>query len=336
MNWLIAALLVLLVAARAPTVAGSQLLRVHAPVRDSIVSGGGLVHVIVETEPGLAPSAVRVRLQGTDIGPGAHRARSRGGGVLHWTARLGPGPNTLEIEATPPGAPAVRETRTLYYFAPVFSATDPPKGLQRVPFHQKDPDAVCSECHVTRPTSQDAAPPTPDRSTCYSCHAELTRVKEVHGPAANWACTRCHDPGASPHRYATPEPVMPLCFGCHQEQKELFYGSPYQHGPTATGFCTICHNPHGTENGFFLKKAAWSLCTTCHFEKATGRHVVEWGPGGGGHPTQGRPDPKRPTRELACPSCHNPHAAPAPRLWNFGATQWLDLCRNCHGDKLGG
>ncbi len=197
-------------------------------------------------------------------------------------------------------------------------------------------EAACRNCHSLEAAPEDVGPPTPDQSTCYPCHAGLTKVKEVHGPAALWACTKCHDPASAPQRYATPEPVMPLCFGCHQEQKDRFYGSPYQHGPTATGFCTLCHNPHGSEHGLFLKKAAWDLCTTCHFEKGSGRHVVAWGPGGQTHPTRGRPDPVRANRELSCASCHNPHAAPGPKLWNFGATSWVDLCRNCHRRIIGG
>jgi predicted CXXCH cytochrome family protein len=129
---------------------------------------------------------------------------------------------------------------------------------------------------------------------------------------------------------------MPPCFGCHQEQKDRFYGNPYQHGPTATGFCTICHNPHGTDNEFFVKKATWNLCTTCHYEKGSGRHVVSWGPSGQTHPTRQRPDPSRAGKELSCASCHNPHAAPGAKLWNFGAVRWMDLCRNCHAGIFGG
>lgn len=336
MRLLARALLVALLTVPSPAGAEGRDFTVHAPAPDSIVAGGGLFHVIVEVDRGVTSSALRARLNGADLGPASYQALAAGGGMLHWSARLAAGQNVVEIEFGPPGRPATRETRAVYYFAPIHAASDPPKEFTRAPFHQAGGAATCGECHRMQSVPEDAAPVSPERSTCFSCHAGLMKLKEVHGPAALWACTRCHDPTASPQRYATPEPVMPLCFGCHQEQKERFYGNPYQHGPTATGFCTICHNPHGSDHGFFLKKAAWDLCTTCHFEKAGPRHVVSWGPRGQGHPTRGRPDPTRPNRELSCASCHNPHAAPAPKLWNFGATRWLDLCRNCHGWVFGG
>ncbi len=328
-------LLLALAVVTAPAPAGAQGFKLRLPAADSIVSGGGLTHIVAELEAGVAPSAARARLKEEDLGPATPRQRANGGSVLHWSVRLAPGPNTLEVIFAPPGKPETRQTRRLFYYAPVFAASDVPSGFRRLPFHQATADPVCQECHRLEPAPRDGAPGAPDQSTCYGCHASLTRVKEVHGPAALWACTRCHDPTAGPQRYATPEPVMPLCFGCHQEQKDRFYGSPYQHGPTATGYCTICHNPHGSDQQFFLKKAAWNLCTTCHFEKASGRHVISWGPRGQSHPTRGRPDPNRVGRELSCASCHNPHAAPAPKLWNFGATVWLDLCRNCHGWVFG-
>lgn len=328
-------LLIVIVVAWATPGAASQGFRIHLPVTNAIVSGGGLVHVIVEIDPGVPPSAVRARHKEADLGTSAYRPRAAGGGVLHWTAQLAPGPNIIEVSLDVAGAPPVRETRVLFYYLPIISAEDPPQDFKRMPFHRADAEAACSECHRMQPLPSDAAPTSAEQSTCHACHSGLTKIKEVHGPAALWACTKCHDPTSASQRYATPEPVMPLCFSCHQEQKDRFYGNPYQHGPTATGYCTICHNPHGSEHGFFLKKAVFNLCTTCHFEK-TGRHVISWGPTGQGHPLRGRRDPTRVNRELSCASCHNPHAAPAPRLWNFGATRWLDLCRNCHRDKLGG
>jgi predicted CXXCH cytochrome family protein len=154
--------------------------------------------------------------------------------------------------------------------------------------------------------------------------------REVHGPVAVWGCLVCHDPKAKPSPYATPVRVLDLCYGCHTDQRDYFFSAKYQHGPTSTGRCTICHNPHGSPNPYWLKRVPWDLCTSCHFEKATGRHVIAWGPGGDTHPTRGRPDPMRPERELACNSCHNPHAANSQYLWNFDARQHTELCQTCH------
>jgi predicted CXXCH cytochrome family protein len=304
---------------------------VHYPPEDLIVTGGGTLHVIVEApEPG--PHTMSIRLNGAEPGPAVSAA---GGRVLHGPVQLAPGPNALEIVLSNERGETTTLSRRAFWASPVLARADPPAGFRRQPFHGEGHEAPCAGCHQTQPRPEDAGPTEPRQSTCFSCHARITGAREVHGPAAQWACTRCHDPTAAPVRYATPEPVMPLCFSCHAEQRDRFYGNRYQHGPTATGFCTICHNPHGTEHRFFLKKATWDLCTTCHAEKASGRHVISWGPRGQTHPTRGRPDPSRPGREVSCASCHNPHAAPSPKLWNFKATFYVELCRNCHGGLIG-
>lgn len=313
-----------------PDAAVAASLRVLVPAANALVAGGGQAHVVVELDAGVSPALVRAQLGGVDLGAGAAHRRSSGVHVVHWTLRLVPGANTVDLTLGDPQRPDDRQQRVVFYHEQVLNQAAPPAGHRVVRFHQPPAEAACAECHTMTPAATDVAPPAPERSTCFTCHAGVTRVKAVHGPAALWACTKCHDAASAPARYATPQPVMPLCFGCHQEQKDRFYGNPYQHGPTATGFCTICHNPHGTDHEYFVKKAVWHLCTTCHFEKGTGRHVVAWGPNGQTHPTRHRQDPSRVGKELTCASCHNPHAAPGAKLWNFGATRWMDLCRNCH------
>lgn len=307
--------------------------RLHYPPENLVVSGEGVVHVLAEA---LGPSidGMEVRLPPRTWRTKAETAHGRA--VFHVRVTLAPGTNQIEIRFVARGQPGAASTRTVFFVSPLAGEWDPPTGFARKPFHAARAPDACTACHDMPPRPSDAAPGRPRDSSCYSCHANLVAQREVHGPAASWACTRCHDPAATPAPYATSDPVMPLCFSCHAEQKDRFYGSPYQHGPTATGRCTICHDPHGTDHPFFLKRAAWELCTTCHAEKATGRHVISWGPSGQTHPTRARPDPVRPERELSCASCHNPHAAPSPKLWNFNATFYLDLCRNCHRAILGG
>lgn len=307
---------------------------IHYPPDELVVSGKGVVHVLAELPAG-AHREIDVRITG---GPGVkvtaveHRER---GTVFHAPVQLAPGLNTIAITVTTGGA-TVTVARRIFHLVPLSKDTVPPPRFVRRPFHQTGIERACAGCHVLVPRPEDAAPSAPEQSTCHSCHSRMTATPEVHGPAALWACTRCHDARGAPAVHGVPDPVMPLCFSCHIEQQERFLGNRYQHGPTATGHCTICHDPHGTDHRFFIKKAAWNLCTTCHIEKASGRHVISWGPGGQSHPTRGKPDPTRPGRELSCASCHNPHAAPAPKLWNFKATIWLDLCRNCHSSLMGG
>jgi predicted CXXCH cytochrome family protein len=310
----------------------SQQLRVHYPPDRQVVSGAGFLNVLIEADAGAEIEVRRAGRMGTRavVRRGADTAT-----VYHAGVELEPGVNSIEVLLRT-GGREIATQRRVYFQLPLANETMPPPDFVRDPFHASPVPQACSACHAVAPGPDDAAPATPRQSSCFSCHARVTATPEVHGPASQWACSRCHDAGAAPARHATPRPVMPLCFGCHAEQNERFHGNRFQHGPTATGECTLCHNPHGTANLFFLKKAAWDLCTTCHAEKGTGRHVISWGPSGQTHPTRGRPDPSRPGREVSCASCHDPHAAPGPKLWKFGAVLYLDLCRNCHKAILGG
>lgn len=288
------------------------------PPPKALVLGGGVVAFVVTSESTLA-----AQLNGDPLPP-----PTLAGEVQHWVVKLRAGQNLFAVG--PAGGP-VAATRQIVYAAPFFDEERIPPGFAPRPFHgDTTMTQLCGDCHVLAATASDRSPPSPQDSSCYDCHRRLVNEREVHGPAAVWACLICHDPQAKPTPYAMPARVLDLCYTCHTAQRAYFFSAKYQHGPTSTGRCTICHNPHGSPNPFWLKRAPWDLCTSCHFEKATGRHVIAWGPGGDTHPTRGRPDPMRPERELACNSCHNPHAANSPYLWNFDARRHTELCQTCH------
>lgn len=253
--------------------------------------------------------------------------------IFHYGLPLSFGMNSIQMTIEEGKKIITTEKREAFFYSLLAPDFIPPAHFKRLPFHLKDQERQCSVCHRMEPKKEDFAPP-PKGSTCYPCHYQITSSKEVHGPASIWACLLCHVKDSSPTRYSTPKPVRDVCYRCHQDQKEVFFKSKFQHGPTSTGMCTICHNPHGTDNPFWLKKPPWFLCTTCHSEKASERHVIAWGPSGQSHPTRSKPDPTRPQMEFACNSCHNPHAADAPFLWNFNAVTRGQLCTNCHGDKF--
>jgi predicted CXXCH cytochrome family protein len=299
-------------------------LTVHHPADRAIIGGDGLLHVIAESS-----ADVTVHVNGVRA-PSTRRALAGGGAMVHAQLRLVPGATRITI-----AVPGASTDRTVFFVSGLVRDQTPPPDFERRPFHRRGAEGACSGCHETVPRAEDMQPPSPARSSCYSCHADLVRTTHVHGPAAQWACLRCHADGDGAVRYVTPEPVMPLCVSCHEEQKERFYGERFQHGPTATGMCVLCHSPHGSGHALLLRNAAWELCTACHAEKGSGAHVMAGGASGQSHPTKGKPDPLRTGQELSCASCHNPHAAPAPALWSFKATLWLDLCRNCHGALAG-
>lgn len=323
-------LVILLLLAPVANAGERQVYLWHLPQDRSIVQGDGTVHVIVERRD-QGPQRIKASLNGEPLQSVVAAAADDNREVAHFLASLRPGFNTIAVQIETGGQIEAQEQRGVFFFSHLAKERTAPEGFGRRPFHESSEKwGSCRACHALDPSAQDTAPPSPADSTCYSCHRAITAVKEVHGPASTWSCLRCHDADSTPVRYTTPTPVRDLCYRCHQDMRDLFFRSQYQHGPTATGICTICHNPHGSNNPFWLKKPPWDLCTTCHFEKASGRHVIAWGPSGQTHPTRGRPDPMKPVRELACNSCHNPHAANSRALWNFDARSITELCQTCH------
>ena len=303
--------------------ASSGAVTILYPPDRAVFAGAGLPHIVLEVSGDVKLS---LRLNGKPIENPAIKDR-----FYHYLLRLDFGRNEIELEATGDKGAVVREKRALFFFSPIAKDKEIPDGFARAPFHQsgKTP-GVCAGCHLLEAQPGDRAPVEPSRSTCFVCHKSLTGFKNVHGPASRWDCLACHDMNSTPVKYATPTPVRELCFRCHTDLKNYYYSANYQHGPTATGMCTICHSPHATDNEFWLKKPPWDLCTTCHTEKASGRHILAWGPTGNTHPTRGRPDPMKPEREFSCRSCHNPHASNSPKMWNFDARETYDLCWTCH------
>ncbi|MBI5070476.1 MAG: hypothetical protein HZB56_19775 [Deltaproteobacteria bacterium] len=196
--------------------------------------------------------------------------------------------------------------------------------------HRPEVEARCARCHdLGAAAGHPRQVPLP-ASACAPCHAELSARRYPHGPVGQGACLMCHDPGSSPQRYAVAWPIQETCFRCHFDIRGQMERKAWRHGPAAAGRCTTCHDPHGSENPFWLKKPIFDLCTNCHTEKASGRHVVLGFVYGDGHPLKGRPHPLKPGVELACSSCHNPHAAQVRFLWQFDATVREELCRTCH------
>lgn len=306
------------------TAASEPPLTLLYPRDRSVVVGAGFSHLVLEVASSVK---VSVSLNRRAVAPS-----KRAGKIQHYLLRLEFGANSVEVEALEGDAVVARDNRELFFFSPISGEQQIlPEGFGANPFHRPGgAPEKCAGCHTLEYQKGDLSPASPSASSCYGCHQDLTRVKNVHGPAALWMCLACHNPGSTPAKYTTPVPVRELCYACHIDQKNYFFSSPYQHGPTATGMCTICHNPHGSNNEVWLKKTPWELCTTCHTEKASGRHVIAWGPTGNTHPTRGRPDPMKPEREFSCRSCHNPHASKSPKLWNFDVTDTYQLCWTCH------
>jgi predicted CXXCH cytochrome family protein len=246
--------------------------------------------------------------------------------VAHCRVALEPGENKVVVK----GASGEAELVVVRYVT-----TGPLVGADTAGFgegtvHRAEVEAACARCHDmdgAKGLEKDAQ--VPERA-CDGCHGDVTRRERQHGPVGQRRCLLCHDRDSAPQRYAVSWPIQETCFRCHTDIQGQMLRKAWRHGPAAAGRCTTCHDPHGSENVFWLKKPIFDLCTNCHTEKAKGRHVVLGFVYGDGHPLRGRPHPLKLGVELACSSCHNPHAAQVRYLWQFDATVREDLCRTCH------
>lgn len=247
-------------------------------------------------------------------------------GVSHCRVALQPGENRVVVRDAA-GEVALSVLRYVTTGRLVGADT---AGFGEGTVHRPEVEARCTRCHAMAAEATGPRQAPLPEAACAPCHAELTARRYPHGPVAQRACLMCHDPASSPQRYAVAWPIQETCFRCHFDIRGQMERKAWRHGPAAAGRCTTCHDPHGSENPFWLKKPIFDLCTNCHTEKASGRHVVLGFVYGDGHPLKGRPHPLKPGVELACSSCHNPHAAQVRFLWQFDATVREELCRTCH------
>jgi len=246
--------------------------------------------------------------------------------------KIKPGKNIIEITYTDKNGKQIKKNVEIFLYSLLYKESEEPSGkFTEISFHNRSNDEKCAKCHDMSSLPEDIVPPSPEKSPCYSCHKTLTTRKKVHAPSEKWVCNYCHkDIGMPNQRFETPFPIADTCFSCHEYRKRMWSNKKYVHGPTSTGQCNICHNPHSSDYIFFLRKPIFDLCTSCHSEKATGIHVLAGFVFGKSHPVKERPDPSRPGRELACSSCHNPHASNYRFLFNHDYTGDKYLCQMCH------
>lgn len=259
-----------------------------------------------------------------------------------------------------------QQTLNLFFNVEVFKdGVTIPKGYKKVFFHTSKNENSCKRCHdmgIDKPNSSKSLSnislsgknivdmksianvkilEDTKQSKCYTCHNQLLSRSNSHAPSINFACIECHDGSTNKFnkdeknksRFLAPDPIDTQCKNCHWKVESKWYKSESKHGPVMTGRCTKCHNPHSSNNEFFLHKPIWKLCTTCHDEKAKGKHVLTsfvFGRNKGAHPTQGRPDPARPGRELVCSGCHNPHGSDGIYLLRTTGKKTYSVCKRCH------
>jgi predicted CXXCH cytochrome family protein len=157
---------------------------------------------------------------------------------------------------------------------------------------------------------------------CYDCHSKSKFIgHDIHAPVAEGRCTVCHDIHQSRFKSLLIGKLPDLCYKCHDKAK---FTKKYTHKVALNSCGRRCHNPHASEKPYLLSLSINDTCTGCHKAEETGRHIVSL-PAGHIHPIKGVPDPKHPTKEMGCTSCHNPHSSNFAKLFLSG-----HKCKGCH------
>ncbi len=155
-----------------------------------------------------------------------------------------------------------------------------------------------------------AIPATAPAKSCKNCHAELTKNRIVHAPAAD-DCLTCHTQQGTAHKFKEAAEGAELCTTCHDVRKAT---DKYVHGPVAVGDCVSCHDPHASASPKLVRTGGTDLCLTCHVEmKASiAQHNQTHAP-----------------VQSDCASCHDPHASPNRYQLKAAGNA---LCFTCHAD----
>ncbi len=197
---------------------------------------------------------------------------------------------------------------------------------------------------------------------CFTCHTEkqeeLQKKISKHAPAED-DCTNCHNPHSTDNPRMLKLPLSELCVTCHTERQEEFDKKKFSHPPARELGCVTCHDPHATDNKPLLKAKPNTVCLACHSLNAghdaseikdakltifpgtiipagypdKAKKVILGSDGRGhpfmGHPVGGVPNPAKKDSELACVSCHNPHAGNYVQMFQKDL-KGQALCMSCH------
>ena len=180
---------------------------------------GKIQYPVVDTSTG------RHAVQGVSLKPGKNVISVRGFNALPAdTSNSGKGKSQKQNQPI-----VASHSITVFNREGYFGAI--PEGYEPHFFHERDQESECSGCHRLEVEQQDLNHAKRQDVLCFACHREITRARNVHGPAAVWNCLSCHDHELYPVKYQfsasnpwtvskTIQPVEPALFSISAD--ELF------------------------------------------------------------------------------------------------------------------
>jgi predicted CXXCH cytochrome family protein len=237
----------------------------------------------------------------------------------HWfsaTMYLDPGVNTVSLIARSLAGVTIDIDTVEAYYQIDFVADKPGEGFEKFTFHGTENETQCRTCHPVKPFAS--------KEACTPCHIGYSNQRFTHTPSKRRQCMSCHDSTST--NFKTIKSLgsdADICYTCHTKNKEAWGAEGlHRHAPFEGGACLQCHSPHSTPNVYHTVAPINTLCASCHEKKEEFLHPVS------GHPHTGVAEPLRPSRELTCASCHEPHVSPFAKMLRYGSG--AQQCFACH------
>jgi DmsE family decaheme c-type cytochrome len=172
-------------------------------------------------------------------------------------------------------------------------------------------DVACTSCHsIHRAATPKFLLAKRQTDLCYNCHTQIRAQfnmpfkHRVHEGFMN--CSDCHNPhgafaatwraGLRPRMVEQALGNEEPCLKCHSDKRGPFV---FEHPGVRVDGCETCHNPHGSTNAKLLRRpTVFLVCLECH------NGAGNFGPTGGGVPTQSPSHNMFDPKYRNCTTCH--------------------------------
>jgi len=315
-------------------VGGASALEVVYPGNNSLVNRSDFLIIKAGEQP--AVEALTIEINGVssdpiDIAAPEYQAAFRDFLILEPT--WDKGKNTVTVKAYAGGRELAVVKAVFFYVSKGDPVGLAPPEYRPFVMHLPEKEALCTGCHVMKPDNGQLRNASGAANPCASCHKRMLAQRYVHGPEGVFQCIDCHDSATKPARWQVTKDDLTLCGECHTDKIEEYRKNPYVHGPVGVGDCVVCHDPHASDNPMQLRAPVNALCLGCHSRIVDQAHAVSLPSvktNNGGHPVEGKTDPRDPAKPFTCVSCHNPHGAVGRAFLIGSATSAYGVCKYCH------